>query len=387
MDMIAPYYKYGYFGQDFSLILAILIGICFGFFLERGGLGNAKKLASQFYLRDFAVIKVMFTAIITAMLGLNILDAAAILDLNHVYLNPTYLIPQLTAGLLFGIGFVMGGLCPGTCLVAAATGKVDGLVTLAGILSGIFIFGELFDNFTGFLYSSSFGQINMAQLFGLPQTALVILVTITAIVIFRIIAKYEKKKNKRISVEERQKFKPDRILAYSAVIGLIVLVSSQLFAKRDTVLTDQEMSTHLQGKISAADLATQLMRKADNFVMLDLRSPQQYHVYHIPGALMDTEHISFNNKNSAIIYTQFGKIDRETITKLKEETALPVYYLEGGLSAWVDQVLYPDLTNITSMEKRTANRIKITSKFFGGYPKTGSTTESEIVKKYKREGC
>ncbi len=384
--MIAPYYKYGYFGQDGALLIAVLIGFCFGFFLERGGLGNARKLAGQFYLKDFTVFKVMFTAIITAMIGLHILDALGMLDLSRVYVNPAYLIPQLTAGLLFGAGFVMGGLCPGTSLVAAATGKLDGLVTLAGILFGIFVFGELFNNFTGLLYASSYGQITLAQISGLSATVLVVLITFVAIVIFILIAKYETKKE-LIPVAGRPKSNPGRILAYAAGIGLTILILAQLITGQDDALTAQEMSAQLQGRISAEELATRLMRKVDDFVILDLRSPRQYRAYHIPGAQELSGSISSDGKTSIIIYTQFGELDHETIGRVKERMALPVYYLAGGINAWVRQVLYPDLTTFTAEDKRALNRRKIMSKYFGGYPKTGRTGESDMVKKYKREGC
>ena len=70
--MNAPLYKFGLFGMDVSLIVAFAIGIGFGFMLERGGFGSARILAAQFYLGNMRVIKVMFTAILTAMLGVNI---------------------------------------------------------------------------------------------------------------------------------------------------------------------------------------------------------------------------------------------------------------------------------------------------------------------------
>ena len=80
--MNAPFYKFGAFGDEASLIVAFLIGIGFGFFLERAGFGSAKKLAAQFYLNDLAVFKVMFTAIVTAMLGVIYLSWIGFLDLT-----------------------------------------------------------------------------------------------------------------------------------------------------------------------------------------------------------------------------------------------------------------------------------------------------------------
>jgi len=61
--MSAPFYVHGFFGKGISLLIALGIGILFGFFLERVGLGNASKLAGQFYFYDMIVFKMMFQVI------------------------------------------------------------------------------------------------------------------------------------------------------------------------------------------------------------------------------------------------------------------------------------------------------------------------------------
>jgi len=182
--MIAPAYKLEFFSYEFSLIVALVIGIAFGFFLERGGLGNSRKLAAQFYLTDLTVFKVMFTAIVTANLGIFWLSWLGILDLSLVYINPTYILPQLIGGLVFGIGFVMGGLCPGTSCVAVATGRVDGLFLLGGILFGIFLFGETFNYFYDFLYSTSLGTLTLPQAVGIPHGVAVFIIVVMALLGF-----------------------------------------------------------------------------------------------------------------------------------------------------------------------------------------------------------
>ena len=123
--MIAPFYKYGLFGDEVSLILAAVIGVGFGFFLERAGFGSSRKLAAQFYFTDMAVFKVMFSAIVTAMLGLFYLSWAGLVDISMVYVSPTYLLPQLIGGLVLGLGFIVGGYCPGTSVVGMSTGRLD----------------------------------------------------------------------------------------------------------------------------------------------------------------------------------------------------------------------------------------------------------------------
>lgn len=190
--MNAPLFKFGLFGNEVSLIIAFVIGIGFGFFLERAGFGSARKLAAQFYFRDMAVFKVMFTAIITAMLGLFYLSWIGWVDLSLIYLTPTNVWPDLLGGLILGVGFVVGGYCPGTSGVACATGKVDGFWFVFGLLFGILIFGEAFPLISGFFNSSYIGQITLPQLSNISYGVLVFAVILMAVGGFLLVEKVEK---------------------------------------------------------------------------------------------------------------------------------------------------------------------------------------------------
>jgi hypothetical protein len=101
-----------------DLAIALVLGIGFGVALERAGFGSARKLTAVFYLRDMAVVKVMFTAVVTTMAGLFVLSALGLLDLGALYVEPTNLLAQGVGGLLFGAGFLIGGYCPGTSVAA-----------------------------------------------------------------------------------------------------------------------------------------------------------------------------------------------------------------------------------------------------------------------------
>lgn len=105
--MSAPFYSA--FSLATYLAVAVLLGFFFGFFLERAGFSSAKKLTAQFYFKDFAVLKVMFTAIVVAMLGIAYLATAGWLDMSQVYVPLTFLWPQVAGGLLLGTGFIIGG--------------------------------------------------------------------------------------------------------------------------------------------------------------------------------------------------------------------------------------------------------------------------------------
>jgi uncharacterized protein len=181
MEMSAPFFKFGLFGDSISLVIAFLIGVGFGFFLERAGFGSARKLTAQFYLTDMAVFKVMFTAIVTAMLGIFYLGWIGFLDVSLVYITPTYLLPQIAGGLILGIGFAVGGYCPGTACVAVSTAKIDAIAFLVGVIFGIFVFGEAFPVLKGFYNATPMGRITLPELLRIPYGVVVFLVALMAV--------------------------------------------------------------------------------------------------------------------------------------------------------------------------------------------------------------
>jgi uncharacterized protein len=178
---MAPFYKYGFFGDETSLVLAFVLGTGFGFFLERAGFGSARKLAAQFYLYDMSVFKVMFTAIVTAMLGVTYLGWLGWLDLGLVYLVPTHLVPQIVGGLVLGVGFVVGGYCPGTSVASLATGRIDGLVYAFGIGAGTLVYAEVYPAIKEFVNSNDMGQVTLPQVLNLPWGLVVFAVVVIAV--------------------------------------------------------------------------------------------------------------------------------------------------------------------------------------------------------------
>ena len=182
--MMTPLYKYGFFGEEFSLLAAFVLGLGFGFFLERAGFGSARKLAAQFYLYDMSVFKVMFTAIVTAMLGVTYLGWIGVLDLDLVYLVPTHLGPQIAGGLVLGVGFVVGGYCPGTSVAALATGRIDAMLYALGIFAGTFAYAEVYPAIKGFVNSDPKGQVTLPEVFGLPWGLVVFAVVLVAVIGF-----------------------------------------------------------------------------------------------------------------------------------------------------------------------------------------------------------
>jgi len=172
----------GHAGQN---LFYVVTGIGFGFALEQAGFGNSRNLAAQFYLTDMRVLKVMFTAIVTAMLLLFWSGALGWVDYGRIYVNPMHLWPGILGGIVFGIGFVVGGYCPGTALVSLSTLKLDGLFFVLGLGAGMVVFGETIGWYRTFWETSGFhGDVTLMQVFGLPTGVVVFAVVLMALAMF-----------------------------------------------------------------------------------------------------------------------------------------------------------------------------------------------------------
>ena len=170
-----------------NVFVSILIGLAFGFTLESSGFGDTRRLAAQFYLTDMRVLKVMFTGIVVAMLLIFLGDRFGIIDFDKLYVPVTFTWPGLVGGLLLGVGFVVGGFCPGTSLVASATLKVDGMLFVGGLAFGTFLFHETIESFLSFwTVESARGRATLMDDLGLSTGAVVLAVVVMALVAFRL---------------------------------------------------------------------------------------------------------------------------------------------------------------------------------------------------------
>lgn len=185
-------------GTTEGFAVAALVGIAFGFWLERAGFGSSRRLTDIFYFRDFAVFQVMFTAVVTASLGLFALITFGLVELDSIYQMETFLGPQIVGGAILGAGFVVGGWCPGTAFVGLASGKLDALVFLLGTAGGCLVYAGFYPALAGFTSTGSSGVWTLQELTGLPTGAVVALVAVIALVCFRAITLFM---NRRAAVE------------------------------------------------------------------------------------------------------------------------------------------------------------------------------------------
>ncbi|MCC6670237.1 MAG: YeeE/YedE family protein [Planctomycetes bacterium] len=180
----------GLLDSPLGLLLAGLIGLSFGFWLEKAGFGSSRRLAGIFYFRDFTVLQVMFSAIVTALLGLQTLSVLGLVDLTALYRMETVLGPQIAGGLVFGVGFVMGGWCPGTALVGLASGRLDALPFLLGAMLGSLGYAAVFPALGGFVDLGACGVSTLPESLGLSAGTMTLLLTGVALLLFFLVNRF-----------------------------------------------------------------------------------------------------------------------------------------------------------------------------------------------------
>lgn len=351
-----------------------LIGFAFGFTLEMSGFGNSRKLAAQFYFTEMTVLKVMFTAIIVAMVLTFGASALGILDFGQVWVNTTYLSSGIVGGLIMGVGFIVGGFCPTTSLASASTGKIDGMFFIAGGFVGAFLFAEterFFDNWYNF--SGYFGRLTLDQVFNIPVGVVVLLVVLMALFMF-----WGSEQLERIVGGRDMSNEPKlRLVGAGTVVVLAVAVIligspsleqkySRVEVKRTYIqeapadATEEELAAlepvsvlmsgdeALQNReiqISPAELFTTLYDQKLHPVMLDVRPEAEYNLFHVRGAQnIQVSELSAFAKELIAEYTPNRVIvvmsNDETLSTqawkvLVAESVANVYILEGGLNNWI----------------------------------------------------
>jgi rhodanese-related sulfurtransferase len=335
-----------------------LIGFGFGYVLEISGFGNSKKLAAQFYFKDLTVLKVMFTAIVTAMVLLFLSSAVGILDFNLVYVPETYLSSGIVGGLIMGVGFIVGGFCPGTSLVSASTGKIDGIVFVLGAITGVWAFGETVDGFWQWWNTSGyFGRLTLMDAFHLPTGVVVLLVVLMALFMFwggeKLEAIFGKKDLKK---EPKLRIVGAGLLVALALAVLVIgqptaadkyanLTLTRTVEDEKVAFAPEQLLADRLVQVHPGELLDSLADQKLNVVMLDVRSEADYNLFHIRGAqnvpLADLETVlpfllSQPPTNTVVVLMSNDETAAAEGWRLLVANSVPnVYILEGGVNNWL----------------------------------------------------
>ena len=334
------------FGHWGSYVVYLIVGLGFGFSLESSGFGNSRILAAQFYFKNMTVLKVMFTGIIVAMALIFLSTALGLLDYNLIWVPPTYLWPGIVGGLIMGVGFIVGGFCPGTSLVAMATGKIDGMIFVAGVLFGIFMFGETISSYDVFFESSYMGRFTLPELFNASYGIVVLCIVIGALFLFMGVEKLEAALNNESKRKAPKWALPSAVaLAGIAFIGMLI---GQPANQDRWALIETEAQAQLDKRevqINPAELIKYIHDPKIKTVVLDVRDESSFNQFHIQNAQrlpMDkvqaaAKELQFEKANTVLVLTSNDETLATQAWKiLKAESIQNLYILEGGVNNWLN---------------------------------------------------
>jgi len=332
-------------GSTGAFVIYAIIGFAFGYALESSGFGNSTKLAAQFYFKDLTVFKVMFTAIIVAMVGIFAASGLGILDYSLLWVNPTYLWPGIVGGLIMGVGFIIGGFCPGTSLVALATGKIDGIFFVGGVLFGIFIFGETVSYIEPFFNSSYMGRFTLPEWLGLPTGTVVLLIVIGALALF-LGAEYLEQVVGNKPMAELPKWRFGSAGALIAAAVLVVLIGQPNHDDRwnNIAETMGQKLADRQVQITPDELLHTIWDESLQTVLIDMRSETDFNQFHLVDAVnVASEQLGQIAKelqsiapNTVVVLMSNDELAATAAWKfLVAERVVNVYLLEGGVNAWL----------------------------------------------------
>lgn len=273
--------------NEFNFLIALIMGVGFGFALEQAGFSSTRKLVGLFYGYDFTVLKVFFTAGVTAMIGILLLGHLGLLNLEFIFVNPFFVRSAIVGGLIMGAGFIIGGFCPGTSVCAAAIGKVDAMAFIFGSVLGVFAFMEGYPLLEDFYLADNRGAVLIFESLGMSRNMWALVLTIIAVVAFLatswVQSKVTGEKNELAPVS---KTKLAGIIAIPLVVILIVMITPSRDEYVMAQLEKRAATGECQPSIIDADkLAYELINSYFEYNIIDIRPKAEYDSFHIATAI------------------------------------------------------------------------------------------------------
>jgi rhodanese-related sulfurtransferase len=361
-------------GTNLNYIVALVIGVLFGAILEQAGFSSSKKLVGLFYGYDFTVLRVFFTAGIVAMIGIMGLQHFGLLDVNLIYINPTFLWSAVAGGAIMGLGFILGGFCPGTSVCAAAIGKIDAMIFIAGSLIGVLIFAEGYPLFEQLYKSADMGNPRFFETLGISQNLFAFLMVVMALSAFWFTSMIENKVNGVVK-------SPVRFTRYYlgvASIGILLAVSAFVFPERKAYLTelveDKEFVQSYNVDVMTLDeFAYRLMDQQDNRIqVIDFRPGDEYTKMSLPKSTSFTIDNLFekepNNllslKQKINVFIADDELTEKKLAIIASELGYSrIKILQGGLNSFKDQILnFKPNENPASLDEEYRNRFRSKAK-------------------------
>jgi len=351
--MIDTFFRSGTLDTPAAFLASLLIGIAFGVALEQAGFGSSRRLSGIFYFRDMAVLKVMFTAVIVAMLGITYAKTFGWVTMENVYFMPTLYAAQIVGGLVFGVGFVMSGWCPGTGAVGLASGKIDALVFLLGAIGGSMLYNEVYPILAPITQGDR-GVIFAYDSLGITEASFAFFLTLIAVVCFWGAEYVEKKRYGKGDQWGSPFLKAFSVVLFVAAFGLFALVGQSKVTTASAPVTAAQQEGKLLAGLQAGldhfepqELADRLLGGDPSIMLVDIRTPAEFINFHIRSAVnvqvadLPVALAPYKNQGLLVLYSNGMTHPAQARDSLFRLGFSNVYLLTDGLEGFIKTCLQP----------------------------------------------
>lgn len=360
--------------NNLNFIVALLIGILFGIILEQAGFSTSKKLVGLFYGYDFTVLRVFFTAGLVAMIGIMGLEHFGLIDISLVYINPTFLWSAIIGGLIMGLGFVVGGFCPGTSVCAAAIGKIDAMIFIFGAFLGVLVFAEGYPIFEPLYKAANLGNPRFFETLGMSQNLFAFIMVAFALVAFWFASIVENK----VNGIKKPAFRFTPYYLSITAVGIIMALSAFIFPERKASLLElvenkEFVNSFNLKEMTVDEFAFRLMDEQDTKLqVIDFRDEKEFSKMSLPKSTSFTLDNLFEKEPNKVLSIRhkvnvFVADDELTERKLaiiaSELGYKRIEILQGGLNAFKDQILnFKPIENPKNIDEVYLNRFRTKAK-------------------------
>ena len=379
--MITTFFGQDGLGSNAAFVLSLLLGFGFGFALEQAGFGSSRRLAGIFYFRDMTVLRVMFTAMVTAMLGLQVALALGVVSAEQIYFLPTIYGAQIVGGLLFGAGFVLSSWCPGTAAVGLASGRLDALIFLGGAALGSILFNEFYGILGPLATWGDSGVKFVWAALGVSGPVFALLFSAVAVAAFWGSEWIEKKvagTGPYLGSPFLKAFSVT-ILVGALAVALLPPATPATTSAAPAVLSETGMLQAMEAgedHIDPDELADRLMAGDASLLLMDIRTPAEFEAFHIRGAVnVATADLPeflgpHKNKSKIVLYSNGMTHPAQARDALARMGFANAYLLTDGLQGFMQEVLKPVSLRGTPLSEAQAAKVNAWRTFFLSGPQT-----------------
>ncbi|MDJ0764988.1 MAG: rhodanese-like domain-containing protein [Myxococcota bacterium] len=367
--MIETFYSSGTLQSPQAFLVAFLIGIVFGVILEQVGFGSSRRLSGVFYLRDMAVFKVMFTALVGTAIGYGVLEGVGLVSDHNTHLVSTVVGANIVGGLIFGVGFAMAGWCPGTAAVGLASGKYDAGVFLGGIVIGCILYNETFPIVEPLHNWGGAGAHFFFDTLPIGRAGMTLVMLLAAAGCFYVSERVENPASKKFTMKDNKVVIAVLLVFGAVTFGLLIVPgqgSAGAYRGRGLLEAVEEGLDH----VDPPELARRMVAGERDLMLVDVRPEDEYNRFHLktarnihlsdlPGALAP-----YKNVGTIVLYSNgmtHPAQARDALTRMGYKN---VFILTEGLTGFVDQCLTPVSLRDEPVPEALAQEIRLWRAFF-----------------------